>query len=252
MRGAALAFALVVAASPVAAGTAGPHIVDPEGDANGLAFPYAPGGVVGNTQRELFPDDPLGPGTPTGPATIPAADIVSVTFETPYIAVPIGEDGIDYRQTGFRVRFRTAATPASVGPTTSYDIGTYLPPGTVGCRLFFNATFPGAPSGGAPTARASVGGSADGCWAGDVTINLPAGLTVTTSPPGLVIDVPIASVSEELRPMFEEGSGVLQSPAASTSVGSFVPRVDATLRFPDFLIGSDMPPDVPCTKGCPS
>lgn len=248
-RGALLAIVLLLAASPVSAGSSGPHIIDPEGDANGLAFPYAPGGVVGNTQRQLFPDDPLGPGTPTGPATVASADIVSVTFETPYVAIPIGEDGIDYQQTGLRVRFRTAATPGPAGPTAvSYDVGTYLPQGSVGCRLFFNATFP---SGGAPTARASVGGSADGCWAGDVTVNLPAGLTVTTSPPGLVIDIPLASVPEDLRPMFEEGGGIIESPAASTSAVSFIPRLDATMRFPNFEIGSDMPADVPCTKGCP-
>ena len=229
-----------------------PHIVDPRGDANAVTFPYAPGGVVGNLQRTLFADDPLGPGTATEPASVAPADLLSVRFETTFVAIPIGEDGIDYRGTGVRVHMQTTEAPRSLGPTTLYEIATHLPSGSLGCRHSFSAVFPGQESGNAPPfARAGVGGSADGCWAGEAgSVTLPAVLTAVAQPPGLVIQVATDSVTEDVRPMFEERTAI-QSPVAWTALASVAPRIDGTLRAPDFVIGSDMPADVPCTKGCP-
>jgi hypothetical protein len=253
IRHAWLVGAIVVLGGTVAQGAEpAPHIVDPRGDANALTFPYAPGGVVGNVQRTLFPDDPLGPGTATEPASLAPADLLSVRFETTFVAIPIGEDGIDYRGTGIRVDLRTTEAPRSLGLTTLYEIATHLPSGSVGCRHNFSAVFPGQDGGNAqPYARAGVGGSADGCWAGEGgSVTLPAAtLTVVAQPPGLVIQIAADTVPEDIRPMFEEG-GVIQSPVAWTALASIAPRIDGTLRGPDFIIGSDMPADVPCTKGC--
>jgi hypothetical protein len=186
------------------------------------------------------------------------ADLLAVRFETTFVAIPIGEDGIDYQATGIRLHLLTAATPRSLGPTTSYRLTTHLPPGALGCRLSIGATFRGplSPPSADPAAFATahIGGPADGCTvadSGSVDADRSAlRLTVAEAPAGLTVEVPQTAFGEDARYHLDEGA-VLPAPLAWTEVVSFSPRIDATRMGADFVVGSDMPADVPCTKRCP-
>ena len=239
------------AALPATAADTTPQITDIGGDANGLTFPYAPGGVVGNLQRSLFPEDPLGPGTAT-PVSVAEADILSVSLQTTYVSIPIGEDGIDHVATGIRATIGSSASPVGGDATISYEIGTMVPGGT-GCRMTIYAVFPGQVSTGATTPRAgaNIGGTADGCPLGIVD-SFPGqvGLSVTSNPTRIVIDVPRTAFPEDALWYVDEGL-LLHKPNAWTHGQALVPRIDATSFGPDFVLGQDMPEDVPCTKGCP-
>ncbi len=247
--GLVLTLALALSA-PAAAGPVAPQVTDQAGDANALTFPYARGGQVGGIERSFFPEDPFGPGVQTGPASWGPGDLTSARLETTHEAVPVGEDGVDFRATGIRVRLSTVEQPRSAGPTTVYVLGAML--AETGCALFVEVQFigPASPPSQDPPVSALVqlGNSADTCFA-DATVRDPR-LTVTPDPTGVTVQIPLAAIPEEHAFGLAEGA-LIETPQAWSEAVSFVPRIDSTLAGRDFRVGEDMPADVPCTIGCP-
>lgn len=248
MAAAGLAMAPI---APASAETA-PHMTDIAGDANG---------VNGQGQGALsgFP----GP-VSTGPASYSPADLREVTFETLHEAIPAGDDGIDYRATGFAVHIRTEATPKSDAGTIVYS----LVAGLNGCNSRFKVFIRGPLSDAAdPPDRtfrwAQIAGL---CPDGPGTDQVLTAAAVTIDPVRreLTFAIPLAKLSAEQRPFFEPGSvlagleGVTYYPGPRVVVSTLLrttnevllPVIDDTAPGPPFVIGSDMPADVPCTSGC--
>lgn len=269
---------LVATGFPAATAETAPHITDIAGDANGIGKQ----GFGCNSPGPLPPiclgdQVPLGH-VSTGPASYGPADLREVRFETPYEAVPVGDDGIDYRGTGFAFHIRTEATPASDAATLVYS----LRGGLNNCWSWFKVFIRGPLSPASdPSDRAVEWGQAKSPYSGDCPDGVLAHVRMTS--PDVEIDPErreltvtfhLASLPQAHRPYFEPGVVLgagweLGAEAAGPRVfvaplvkGTEVvglsslypgqrPRIDETPTGAPFVIGSDMPEDVPCTSGCP-
>ncbi|MGH2710536.1 MAG: hypothetical protein ACRDH9_04950, partial [Actinomycetota bacterium] len=216
-------------------------ITDPPGDANGL------------TGQQ--PD--------TRPASYDPADLRTVTLETTYDAIPVGEDGIDYVPTGLGVRFGTTGTPDAPegGPIAVYRVDVRLD----GHDVYLEGRV--IHEWGQPARAVSLIQMTDGCLGGEGQCWSRSRGTATIDPARkeLVVRFPLASLdAEELALLgpgnvlvyprggttLSHGSLFVQAGGRRTQVEREV-RLDLTVTGGDFRIGSDVPPDVPCTVGCP-
>jgi hypothetical protein len=244
---------LTLAVGPGAGAGDAPHATDVAGDANA---------VNGQGQNALS----AVPGSiSTGPGSYAPADLRAVSFETLYEAIPVGEDGIDYRATGFAIRMRTEAAPTSDAGTLVYSVVG----GLNGCNGRFKVFLRGPLSGsGDPADRSFRWGQTTGTCPDAMNSDTAIpGSTVTIDPAlkELAVSIPLSALNEYQRPYFEPGSvldgltggGYYTGPRAVVSSlvrganDLLLPVIDDTPNMPPFVIGSDMPADVPCTVGCP-
>lgn len=230
----------------LAAGSAGADagftsITDIAGDAN---LANGQGLVVGAGEQA------------TAPASYGPADVRAVIFETTSVAVPVGDDGIDYQATGLNIHFRTEATPMSDGPTLIYRLNANVD----GCGSFLQAFLRGASSTPSDPADKTIQWRqlAAGCPDGVVTAtNTGWKVTVDATAKELVMSFPYNKLNSAQLTYMDEGSTLsalvantrtnFGTPAASATA----PQFDESPTGEDFEIGSDMPEDVPCTTGCP-
>lgn len=215
-----------------------PHIVDPAGDANGLG--------------EAAPDDDR------RPLSADPADLRWARLETSYVALPVGEDGIDYVPTGLEMHLGTTAAPRADGPTIEYKLRTRLDE----CDSQFVSTLRGplALPTDRPDGQVSWIQLDDSCPDG-IGVFTDATWTAEVDQLGreIVIAIPFDSLTGERAKVLSPGRVLVAPRAASETpaagvvqVGEILPgRVDRTVAGPDFTIGSDVPPDVPCTRDCP-
>jgi hypothetical protein len=229
-----------------------PHGTDIAGDANG---------VNGQGQKTLTGV----PGsTSTGPASYAPADLREVFFETPFEAVPVGQDGIDYRATGLRIRLSTESTPTSQAHTLVYSVVGRFNECNGRLKVHLRGPLSAA---GDPADRSLYWSKATGTCpdgTGDVAMS-GSTVTVDAASKELAITIPLASLSEPQRPYFApdaliagiggggyyDGIRAVVSGLVRGQTDLLVPGIDDTPNMPDFTIGSDMPSDVPCTIGCP-
>lgn len=247
-RGIVLVAALAVLVVPVSSlgASASPQITDIAGDANGLPVSHD-----------------------TRPASYDPADLLSVTMSTEYAAVPVGEDGIDYQERALLIRLATLGNPVPDAGTLGFGIGTDL--GT--CR----SSFAGYVSGPIGNTGDGAGGTVRWVQFGECpdldpdTSMLGFGTavdhpqwTATADPDAraVTLRLPFASLSEAqaafLRPGARLASPTAQSWLSRSAyvVGDAGARAaiayfDGTQTGADFTIGSDVPDDLPCTRGCP-
>lgn len=194
----------------------------------------------------------------TRPASYEHGDLLTVSVETTYIARPVGADGIDYEATGLRVRTRTAApadgTTIPIAIRFGFDVD--------GCSHRFDTYRHGAvetypPDGSVEWWQEGAGGDCPSTgqqtWAQRVT-----GWAVTTEGNETIVTAPYASMSATERAHFGVGS-TIGAASASTTVAFgtdaghrwWFPWIDFALDSGNvFVIGSDVPPDVPCTREC--
>jgi hypothetical protein len=219
----------------------GPQITDIAGDANGL--------VVSQDTR---------------PASYDPADLLEVRFRTTYQATPVGDDGIDYVPTGLAIHFDTLAPVKSDGPTVAFTVYADLD----GCSGSFRGFV------GGPLTNPGDGRAGSAVWSyNDCPEVVPVlhsshsaeheRFTALTDPAGeLVVTYPFEAFTAEQRDVLDVGTR-LDAPRAYTQtsqgadlVGTFGLWVQAvTIDWTDtgaaFVVGEDVPPDVPCTRGCP-
>lgn len=195
----------------------------------------------------------------TAPASYGPADVRALIFETTSVAVPVGDDGIDYQATGVKVHFRTEATPMSDGPTLIYRLNANVD----GCDSFLQAFLRGASSTPNDPAdktiqwRQLVGAACpNGPLASTVT-NAGWTVTIDATAKELVMSFPYSKLSSAQLTYMDEGS-ILSALVANTrtnfgtpAASVTAPQFDESPTGEDFEVGSDMPEDVPCTTGCP-
>lgn len=235
-------------------GHAGAHevegwIQDIEGDANFL-------------NGQGLAETPLDPGTGTGGAQLHGADIRAIRFATDYVAIPIGDDGIDYQATGVTIEFVTEATPRSDGPTTIYRLNVNVD-GI--CNSFIQAYLRGETSlPEDPEHRMLQWRQLDGgCPDGATSVRMPVDAAIDDDRSSLVMRLPYDQLTEAQRSALDEGS-VLFAPQGNTRTnftwgnqgvlpysGLTAPQIDATVVGDEWIVGQDMPEDVPCTLNCP-
>jgi len=239
------AVALVLGIAPVEAVRA-PRIFDPGGDANGLG--------AADVHRD------------TRPASWDPADLLLVRFETTYDEVPVGEDGIDFRPTGVAIRFKTLASPnVFVGDAvTHYRLATTI----AGCPShLLGVLLRDQDTGGLRTYAAWDQHDAacpDGLMAHYNENRVPE-WTASIDPQAreLRIYYPFGSLSAQQAQFLKIGNA-LSAPRAETHSPDLpffedftdtrvdvAPTLDTTAIGEEFVIGSDVPQDIPCTKGCP-
>lgn len=215
-------------------------ITDPLGDANGIT--------------NLQPD--------TRPASYDPADMRTVRVETTYDATPIGDDGIDYEPTGVAIRIGTTATPDAPeeAPHTVYRYATRID----GLEVHLEAEVfrePGEPARGISFIHVTDGctGGSGPCWS-----RSRGTAEIDPERKEIVLRFPFAALDAEEMALLGAGN-VLVAPRGETAVslGSTTvqvgqryliereARLDLTVRGGDFRVGSDVPPDVACTSGCP-
>lgn len=242
MRSLLLTAGLVLAlALPTAAAEPAPHVTDLAGDANGV-------NGQGLTPAPGF-------GQASGPLTYAPADLLSVRYETLFVAVPVGGDGIDYQATGVAAHITTSAPAGSDAGTLIYRLNT-----TVGdCGGFLQAYLQGPAS--PPTDQADRRlefrqFAARGC-AADATL-FDTRFTATSEGNVLTFTFPYTALSAADRANFAPGQFISGTQAeVRTQFGAVAtvtaPAIDtAPPQATDFRIGTDdMPADVPCTTGCP-
>lgn len=191
----------------------------------------------------------------TGEVSYDPADIRAVAFETTFTSVPVGGDGIDYKATGLKIHYRTTATPKSDGPTIIYRLNVAVD----GCSSFLQAYLRGASSLPNDPADKTIQWRqlAADCPDGVKTVT-DAGWTVTIDSAAneLVMSFPYSKLSAAQREKLDEGS-ILSALVANTrtnfgtpAASLTAPQIDESPLGEDFVIGSDMPKDVPCTIGC--
>lgn len=242
--------AAVVLAVPAGAGATSPHATDVAGDANGIMTPVWNGGLIGWLIETATQDrDPLGNGTP-GPVSEDQADLRSLTFATDYVAVPVGDDGIDYRATAFMVHMTTTAPPTG-DPALGFAVKVFLVPleGEV-CRAGLYGHVGDWTT--APDGSARYVGEVD-AWGSQCPPNrdVPDPRWTTQVDPArseITIRFPFDSLTGGERRVLGEQALVY---GARAYTASSLHQLDATETAEAFEIGSDVPPDVPCTRGCP-
>lgn len=234
-----------------AAGAADPAplVTDLAGDANGLGLYHIPGGLVRAIFGDQLDNDPFGGGVSTAPASFGPSDILSVRYETTHMALPVGDDGIDYRATGLRVHMRTSEQPGSPNASTTSIVYAHLVDefGTT-CRTSFAVTLPsGATPGTYPVVWSFEtqfdslcprpgGGYTHAEWVATMTVS------------GITMEIPYSSLPEEERFVIAEEVPILKT-LGITRVSAA--QIDRTPFGASWTVGQDMPADVPCTAGCP-
>jgi hypothetical protein len=225
-----------------AAGT--PHIEDIAGDANGL--------------------NATGLQVDTRPASYDRADLLTVRMETTYDAIPVGDDGVHHEPTGLAITVGTLAAPGTIedGEGLVYRLDTVI----AGCRSYLEAWI----YNDVTTARwDQVDGPPAACPDGENQQSPGHGAkpewTATVDPVTKTVRswYPFASLSTRQADYLKVGSS-LRTPRGGTlalreystwngatgRMGAGL-LLDGTATGPDFVIGSDVPADIPCTKGCP-
>ncbi len=220
-----------------------PDIEDIAGDANGLNV--------------------TGIQVDTRPASYDRADLLTVRLETTYAAIPVGDDGIDYQPTGVAITHRTQAIPGSFENTFSlaYRLDTVI----AGCRSYLEAA---TTSSGTVTYWDQIDGPPTACPNPNITtpaaITHPAWTaTIDSEARTIRLHYPFSSLSAAQAQYLKIGN-TLQRPRGATFLlremagwNSVTGRreapvlLDTTATGPDFVIGSDVPADVPCTRSCP-
>lgn len=249
---ATLTLVIVLSSVPAGAHPVAGHIEDIEADAN-LLNTQGFGGLVG--------PNPLDPGVGTGAASYAPADIRAVRFATDFIAVPVGDDGIDYQATGVRIMILTETAPRSDGPTLIYRLNVNV---GGGCNSFFNGFMRGVSSlPGDPAHLQLEWRQLDaGCPDGVVTRVMPPA-TVNAALNAIVFTLPYGQLTAAQAATLAEGEALV-SPQANTRTnftwgsqgvlpysGVTAPQIDETVIGEEWIVGSDMPDDVPCTLNCP-
>lgn len=195
--------------------------------------------------------------TPT-PVSYPSADLVSVDLQTPYEAVPVGENGIDYQPKELRVVFEMAASPGNVeaGSQLVYRVVAE----DVNGFLYVEGVVSKSPTGTvASTARLRKANSQcslepDSCW----SASKPEWTAqINASQKTLTLTFPFSSlVSQESR---EIGIGeIIWFPEASTLVPGtdgavqdvVSGRIDTAPFGHSYVVGAEVPEDVDCAQEC--
>ena len=236
-----LAIASISLVVPAGAEELPAHITDIANDANG---------INGQGFGDLTGVDPS---QPHDTLSYGSADLRSVRFQTTYDAVPVGADGIDYQATGLAINVTTTDTPGSDGPTLIYRINTTVG----GCGSFLQAYLRGPAAGPTDAADKTLQWRQldAGCPDGAKTLTNPAWTaTVDEAAKTLTMRFPFSSLSPAQLSAMGVGS-YLGMPAAEvrTQLAALTaPLIDDTpTALDDFVIGSDVPADVPCTVDCP-
>ena len=229
----ATALCLSVTGSWAGAATS-PHVVDVTGDANALTMPYTHGGAVGGLMRLLFPEDPLGPGVPSGPASWAPGDLHSVAFSTVYTTMPDGPV-----PSAIRLAIVTGARPTGLPGGATYVVRATVQgeDGAI-CPVFFEAGFPrdGAPT---PTAAVQLGNTQDACVYTDLLSITDERFTAVVGDNGLTLTFPLDVLSEQAAPFFGDDT-TLASPSAWVNV-ALVGRTDTAPAGRTFRLAEDQP-----------
>lgn len=236
----------------VLSGTAGAHpvegfIKDIEGDANLLN---------GQQLIEIVAPDPTGEGVSTAPLSYGPADLRAIDFKTTYDAIPVGDDGIDYRATGVQVIMKTEQTPKSDGPTLIYRLNVNV---DGGCNSFLQAFLRGPSSTpNDPADKAIQWRQLDASCPDAVATKLltfPAIVSAETA--ALIMDFQYSKLTQGQRDILDPGSilsapqGGVRTNFSTPAAGATAPLIDRTAVGQEWVVGSDMPADVPCTTNCP-
>jgi hypothetical protein len=242
-----------VLAHPASAATSD-WITDQAGDANFLNGEQTLGSplvcVSGNC---VTAPDPSGDGVATAPLSYGPADIRGLRFETTFTAVPIGDDGIHYQATGVKVSMVLDSVPKSDGPTIIYRVNA-----NVGgaCNSFLQA-FVRGPSSVSQTDPADLAiqwRQLDAtCPDGVKTVTVPFNATIDTAQKAIVLNFAYSKLTAAERTALSTGVA-LMTPQASTRtflVALTAPEFDQSSIGQAWVIGSDLPADVPCTTNCP-
>ena len=244
-----LAVVAVLPADAAGAADPAPLITDAAGDANGLGMYHVPGGQVRALFGDQLDDDPFMGGVSTAPASVAGSDLLSAGYDTPYQAIPVGGDGIDYRATGLRIHLKTSAQPGSASAATTYTVYAHLVDefGTV-CRTAFAVSLPqGAGPGTYPVSWRFETQFDSLCPRPGGNYTDP-GWTATVTSTGLTMHIASSGLVEEERYVIAEGVPIARSLGITMLSAA---QMDRTPFGAIWLIGQDMPPDVPCTTGCP-
>ena len=246
MRFARFAFtiaAILALAVPAGAEDLAPQITDIAGDAN----------VVNGQGFEDITG--VNPSQPNDTANYKRADLRAVRFETAYTAVPVGADGIDYQATGLKIHVTTTDVPGSDGPTLIYRINTTVS----GCASFLQSYLRGATSAPVDAANNTLQWRQldAGCPDGVKTVtNAAWTTTVDAASKTLTMTFPFSSLTPAQQVAMSVGDGYLGLPAGEVRTQlatATAPLIDATPAYEeDYIIGSDVPADVPCTLECPA
>lgn len=218
------------------------HIIDIANDANG---------INGQGFSDITGENPSQPNETLSYAP---ADLRSVRFETAYDAVPVGADGIDYRATGLAIHVTTTDTPGSEGPTLIYRINTAVG----GCGSFLQAYLRGPAAGPTDAVDKTLQWRQldAGCPDGAKTLtNAAWTATVDEATKTLTMRFPFSSLSPAQLSAMGVGSylGVPSAEVRTQLAALTAPLIDDTpAALDDFVIGSDVPADVPCTVDCPA
>lgn len=235
MRSRTIALLVAALVAVPTAAQAAPQVVDIAGDANGT-------------------EDRVGD---TRPASYDPGDILSIEASTAYSAASVGEDGIDYEPTGVRIRWTTLGSPATTAiPMAfrfSFDAGSDC---FSSIEVFLHGTVPSVD----PEDR-SVHWWQEGLSCpntspyGHAFVEVPWQVSVSGST--LTIDAPYAAMNEAQAAFLADGAELtglrgLTTYFLSAAEGwAWFPWLDFARHGTDFVIGSDVPTDVPCTRGCP-
>lgn len=236
-----LVLILLSLAIPGFAEEPGAHITDIAGDANGING-QGFGDVTG-----------FDPSQPNDTVSYGPADLRTVRFQTTYDAVPVGADGIDYQATGLAIHVTTTDAPGSEGPTLIYRINTAVG----GCGSFLQAYLRGPAAGPTDTADKTLQWRQldAGCPDGAKTLTNPAWTaTVDEASKTLTMTFPFASLTPAQLSAMGVGSylGLPEAEVRSQLALLTAPLIDGTpAAEEDFVVGSDVPADVPCTVDCP-
>ncbi|HVM12005.1 MAG TPA: hypothetical protein VM638_05980 [Actinomycetota bacterium] len=231
-----------------------PQIVDQAGDANGLNGQWYDPAMLGKIAQEVrdifLGGDPFGEGRPT-PGSYAPADLRSVTLETEYTRTAVGADGWRHRPTALRIRFRTedpAAAPHGATPLRLELHATLGPPFPDGCSSAFHIDVEA--DGTLSFARwfrwedcrwntgASWGSFQHPAW------TATRGADATE----VIVRIPFASLTEEEHALLGPGAALRELQATTQLWPPFT--FDVTHRASGFVVGEDVPPDVPCTRDC--
>lgn len=235
---AALALSAAAGAHPVEG-----FIKDIEGDANLLN---------GQQLIEIVQPDPTGGGVSTAPLSYSPADLRAVDFKTTFTSVPVGADGIDYRATGVQVIMKTEQTPKSDGPTLIYRLNVNV---DGACSSFLQAYLRGpASSPNDPADKAIQWRQLDASCPDAVATKLMTFPAIVSSElSAVVMDFQYSKLTQGQRDILDPGS-ILSAPQGGvrTLFGvATAPLIDRTVVGEEWVVGSDMPADVPCTTNCP-
>lgn len=229
----AMSLALVTPASALP----DPQIFDFAGDANGIQ----------------------GTSVQTDPVSYAPADLLEAILETTYVEVPVGENGIDYQATGFRIHIRTTEPPRSDTFTMRYAVDALAGE----CKIAFSGWVAGEQTPATddrPGTVVATIGPYNTTQCPFTQFTHPSWTSVVQPNGTLVLSMPFAPMagtpmSELLRPGL-----VVPQPNAWAFLS---PCVDAALGFcgdehldhspagQTYVVGEDVPEDIPCTKGCP-